>query len=347
MDKTNDLIEVRLMIDCCGKNRLRPKEKTMTTSVIERLRHLSFLLVLLIILCFPVAVHAAGQAILNVSAPDRVERGDELVVTLRVRQSTYADEGEVILSYDSDSFEYLGVTAERYDSADIVGAYEDNGLIGFRISGVLPAGVNEIGKVNLRARGAPGGRVQIQAASFMAKGEDLYAEFGGAYRFVQIQGDVEPLPTTAYTIPEPTQSDGSPTTLETERLDEGLPGVIRTEVTHSTAADESETEIDESTGELSFTNVLRTDRTDHPKMPRRMVVTLLLMFALLFVILMIFFLLLQIPPGMKVRRAKSAKGTSRPGAKRKTGKKEKNMAGPRPSGRSGNGSAGHARRPKK
>ncbi len=319
----------------------------MTTSVIERLRYVSFLLALLAILCFSVTVHAAGQAILNVSAPDRVERGDELVVTLRVRQSTSADEGEIILSYDPDSFEYLGVTSERYDSADIVGTYEDNGLIGFQISGELPTGVNEIGKVNLRARGAPGGRVQIQSASFMTKGEDLYTEFGGAYRFVQIQGDGEPLPTTAYTIPEPTQSDGSPTTVETERLDEGLPGVIRTDATYSTEADVIETEVDESTGELSFTNVLQTDRTDHPQMPRRMVVTLLLMFALLFVILMIFFLLLQIPTGMRVRRAKPAKGASRPVAKRKSGKKAKNKVRQRPSGRSGNSGAGRGGRPKK
>ena len=153
-------------------------------------------------------VRAVEDAILSLSAPTRVNRSDELTIEVRARLSEAVDEGYITLSYDSETFEFADMTCERYDGTSITGELSEHGRFEFRVHNNLPAGVNEIGTLTLRARGAPGGRVEVQAAAFQVDGSEVVTNYASAYRFIEIQGEGELLPTTAI----PTVTTVPPTT---------------------------------------------------------------------------------------------------------------------------------------
>ena len=283
-------------------NRRQPGRTAYRATCRTRFFSAMCLIGVLVCLLMRQAVSAAGRAMLSLDAPEWVEQGDELLVILRVRLPVAATAGEIELQYDAEAFEFVGVSAERYDEAEISGAYEDIGVVGYRFEGTLPPGVNEIGKLTLRARCAPGGRVQVGSGTFQAGEAALFTEYGSAYRFVAVSGSEVPLETTAYTTTRPTEPDGSPVTTETERDDERLPGLMRTS--------------DERTESVSIAapEAPETPASESARMPRRTVVLLIAMFALLLVIFAILFLLLKLPQFERPPRRKTA-GT-RPSGKR-------------------------------
>lgn len=171
-------------------------------------------------------VRAVEDAILSLSAPTRVNRSDELTIEVRARLSEAVDEGYITLSYDSETFEFADMTCERYDGTSITGELSEHGRFEFRVHNNLPAGVNEIGTLTLRARGAPGGRVEVQAAAFQVDGSEVVTNYASAYRFIEIQGEGELLPTTAI----PTVTTVPPTTT-LEEIAPLVPARERTQVT--------------------------------------------------------------------------------------------------------------------
>lgn len=171
-------------------------------------------MILLVLSLLPAHIRAEGQAVVSLSAPSSVERGDPFTVTIRVQLSKPVESMQLFIKYDDQAFEYREGTAERWENVYTKLERTANGQIELKAAGEIPSGFSTAGQLTFKARGGPGGRIEVTGGSFSTEKDELNLQIKGAFAFVGVSGEGGLLPT------ESTTKETEPTT-ETQETEPG------------------------------------------------------------------------------------------------------------------------------